>query len=83
MTWNYRLILHDTNVDAEAHWIGLHEVYYDGERIKSWTENAVPFECYADEGAAGLINSLQMALRDAQKHPMLLESELCQGKRDA
>lgn len=77
MPWNYRLILHDTDANPERHWIGLHEVYYDDlSRPDYWTEDAVTFRCHADEGPQGLIESLEMALDDARKYPMLRESEL-------
>lgn len=69
MTWNYRIIRH-------ADWIGLHEVYYDdGGRPKSYTTNAATFVCDLDEGPDGIIKSLEMALADARKHPVLTEAD--------
>lgn len=76
MTWNYRYILHDKDEDKEKHWIGLHEVYYTDGVIDGWTENPVRFACDAWEGVEGLIESLQMALEDANEFKMLVESDL-------
>ena len=85
MTWNYRLIHHDI-ATPQYQWIGLHEVYYDHDgKPKSWTEKAITFVCDAEEGSAGLVRSLEMALKDARDRPMLLESELeaCQTPQQA
>jgi YD repeat-containing protein len=74
MTWNYRLIRH-------AEHIALHEVYYDGEgKVISWTANAVSFVADLDEGAQTVIGSLEMALADARKYPVLVASELPQDR---
>lgn len=63
MGWNYRIILHDNDPDPTRHWMGLHEVYYDDDgRPNSWTETAVEFVCDAEEGTAGIIDSLNLAL---------------------
>ena len=70
MSWNYRLIQHATH-------IALHEVYYDDEgRVTGWTANAASFVADMDEGANAIIGSLEMALSDALRHPVLIESEL-------
>lgn len=74
MTWHYRLILHDG--DLRGLWIGLHEVYFEGDTVTGWTEDAVAFQCDAEEGPEGLIRSLEQALRDARERPMLRESDL-------
>ena len=47
MDWHYQLIVHDTHPNA---WIGLHEVYYEDNRVVGWTENAVTFVCDEEEG---------------------------------
>ncbi|WP_324740108.1 hypothetical protein U8326_10060 [Tsuneonella sp. CC-YZS046] len=70
MTWNYRLIRHDEH-------IALHEVFYDSSgKITSWTADAISFVADLDEGAEGVIGSLEMALADARKYPVLIASEL-------
>lgn len=76
MTWNYRLIHHNT-VAPQYQWIGLHEVHYDAKgKPKAWTEKAVTFVCDMEKGPAGLTRSLEMALKDARDQLMLIESEL-------
>lgn len=70
MTWNYRLIRHDEH-------IALHEVFYDdGGKITGWTADAISFVADLDEGAEGVISSLEMALADARRHPVLIANEL-------
>jgi hypothetical protein len=76
MTWNYRLILHDLDASHERHWVGLHEVYYEEEKIKGWTDTAVSFVSDGEDMANDVINSLEMALRDAKEKPVLKESEI-------
>ena len=70
MTWNYRLIRH-------GEYVALHEVYYDGGgKVTSWTADPISFVADLDEGAEGVIGSLEMALADARKYPVLIASEL-------
>ena len=67
MAWNYR-ILHDEVNDT----FNLHEVYYDPEgHPNGYTEQAITFGCGSDEGAAGAIASLKMALADVERLPVL------------
>lgn len=65
MAWNYRILDH-------GEWLALHEVYYDdaGEP-NGWTVDAITFGAHSDEGAEGVIASLEMALADARKRPVL------------
>lgn len=72
VTWNYRIIFHDADNKNDA-WYGLHEVYYDknGE-VEGWTENEVGFICNEYEGAGGILKSLEMAMADAIKRPVLV-----------
>jgi len=79
MSWNYRIILHDTDADPEKHWHGLHEVYYSEDGKLSWTEDAITFVCDLDEGPDGIIGSLELALkslRDPRFSTVLKETEL-------
>ena len=74
MNWNYRVILHDKDEDQ---WYGLHEVFYDDDgQVTSWTEHACRFTAYLHEGAGSIYGSLLKARVDAQKRPVLKESEL-------
>lgn len=75
MTWNYRAILHDKAISGP--WIGLHEVYYDKTgAVTGWTEKPTTFVCDPEEGAAGIVKSLQMAVKDASTRLMLIESDI-------
>ena len=52
--------------------VGLHEVYYDDQGTPvMMTEQPVGFVASAEEGAQGLIRSLELALQDAQNRPIL------------
>jgi molybdopterin-guanine dinucleotide biosynthesis protein A len=65
MTWNYRIINH-------GEWLGLHEVHYseNGEPV-AYTAAPAPFSCDTEDGAEGIIASLQMALKDARSREVL------------
>ena len=65
MTWNYRI------VRRPGGWLALHEVHYgeDGQP-NSYTENAASFGADEEEGPAGIIRALEMALRDARERPV-------------
>jgi len=76
MTWNYRIIYHDTDIDPAKHWLGVHEVFYEKGGVTDWTKDAVDFVCDPSEGAEGLIQSLEQALRDVQNQSVLRESQL-------
>ncbi len=68
MTWNYRIVDH-------GDWFGLHEAFYDEGGATSWTADPITFACDKDEGVEGIIGSLEMALADARKHPVLKPKE--------
>lgn len=66
MSWNYRIIRYGDGG------YGLHEVYYDEAGAPdSWTLEPISFTCAEDEGPAGIIDALWMALNDASKRPVL------------
>ncbi|GAB4200718.1 MAG: hypothetical protein Tsb002_36970 [Wenzhouxiangellaceae bacterium] len=66
ITWNYRVIRYDDGSHR------LHEVFYDEKgQPNSYTENAIDFVADAEEGLDGVIQSLEKALKDAGKYPIL------------
>ena len=70
MTWNYRIIKHDT---AESVYFAVHEVYYDKQgNITNWTQNPIDI---TGDSAKEIARTLQMILTDT-KQPVLKESEL-------
>lgn len=72
MTWNNRIIQHED-------YFGLHEVHYDADgKVKFWTSEPVTFATDLDNGADDLIGSLERALSDVRKHPVLLAKDLPQ-----
>lgn len=74
MTWNYRIVRHH----EPSEWYGLHEVYYDDDgKPTSMTADPVDFVCDGDEGSEGLVRSLEMALADAKRRPVLDERDIC------
>lgn len=80
--WNYRIIYHDEDLNPENRWYGLHEVYYNDERIvDGWTKNPTKFVCGSDETHADIIGALEMALSDSRKFPVLKISELSKGNQ--
>lgn len=70
MSWNYRIIRHtNTNeVGGEPYWFAIHEVFYDGGKENGWTKEPVTF---VGDTAEEVVRSLEMALNDARKHPVL------------
>ena len=66
MSWNYRIVRYPKNQG-----FGLHEVHYD-EDGKPWgvSKDATTFACDVEEGVAGIIQSLQMAIDAAKEHPV-------------
>ena len=65
MSWHYRIVRH---TDGS---LGLHEVYCDeAGQPNGFTAEPVSFVSYAEEGAAGIIAGLEMALRDARVRPI-------------
>ena len=66
MTWNYRAVRYANGG------IGLHEVYYDDAgKPKMRTEAAVGFIVNDDETVADLIHSMEMAIADLRRLPVL------------
>lgn len=59
-TWNYRIIDHGDH-------LALHEVHYDDDgKPVGYTAEATSFVADPEEGRAGIISSLRMALGDAE-----------------
>ena len=72
MTWGYRIIRHPEPREELGYYLALHEVFYgDDCRVHSWTENPITFVCGCEEGPEGIIQSLEMALRDSRNRPAL------------
>jgi hypothetical protein len=70
-TWSYRIIRHPDTPEEHGH-LALHEVHYgDDCLVHSWTAEPITFVCGGEEGPEGIIQSLEMALRDARSRPML------------
>ena len=69
MPWNYRIIQYDDGS------YGLHEVYYDKQTGKhiGRTDKPARFACHEDETKEGIIKSLELALSDAKKRPVLVD----------
>lgn len=64
MSWNYRILDHGTHC-------ALHEVFYTDEEPTGWTVEPVDFVCDTEEGPDGITKSLEMAIGDAVKWPVL------------
>jgi hypothetical protein len=72
MMWSYRILRRPEPREEHGHYLALHEVFYDDDgRVHSWTENPISFVCGEDEGPEGIIGSLERALRDARRRPVL------------
>jgi hypothetical protein len=72
MTWNHRVIEHDTP-ESDNGTFGIHEVYYDESgRVKYWTEKAVGV---TGESVEALGEEL-VIMREALSKPALKQSEL-------
>jgi hypothetical protein len=71
MTWNYRIIKHDTgNISHYA----IHEVFYDDDgKIMAWTEDAIEV---SGESERDISHILRLMLKDTKNHEVLLESKL-------
>lgn len=74
-SWNYRVVFHDTDGDANCHWWGIHKTYYgrDGS-IEGWSEEptaviAAPDEmsregeCSARQVMARMLARMSIALK--------------------
>jgi hypothetical protein len=85
MSWNYRIILHDTAADPAKHWLGLHEVHYDDNKVPtSWAENLATFATDVEAGAAELIHALELVIKtlhDPRFSDVLRLSELNKHSR--
>ena len=69
--WNYRIIRHHI-----PEWYGLHEVYYNGGGIDTWTSKPADFVAVSEpDPREAIIESLEQALRDARKYPVLVERD--------
>lgn len=74
MTWNYRII------EFPDHF-ALHEVFYDSKgNVQSYTAEPVSFTSDKEEGAAGVVESLSMALADARRRDVLNHADLPKGE---
>jgi len=66
MTWNYRAVRYANGC------IGLHEVFYDEVgKPKLRTEDPIGFVVNDDEAVADLIHSMEMAIADLRRLPVL------------
>ena len=72
MTWNYRIVKYSKRKNAED-WYGIHEVYYDNDgNPMGMTVEPVSF---GGETSEGVIEALEMALKDAKEHSIFEEPE--------
>ncbi len=77
MSWNYRIVQHDEG------WMGLHEVYYNDNGTPSlYTAKPVGFIATEDEDETAIIESLELALRDARTRPVLKASDITGSKTE-
>lgn len=70
MTWNYRLV-------SVAGFLGLYEVYYDGDRAIARTVDPISFSGYSDPEVAR--RDITLAHSDALNRPVLLDSDIGSG----
>jgi len=68
MSWDYRI------VRCRDGWFGLHEVHYDDDDRPTGM-NPAYFQVRAEDGPQAIVESLQMALRDAMGRRILREAE--------
>jgi len=72
--WNYRIIKRKYKSTVTY---TLHEVYYgEDSEVEYFTTNPISFCSDEDEGPEGLVQSLEMAIKDAKKYPVLIYEEL-------
>lgn len=63
MSWNYRIVRHDTPEGFDG-WFGLYEVFYDADGAPTGvTKTPITFE---GESRDDIIRCLKMALSDAE-----------------
>ena len=67
MSWNYR-ILKRTHANTGEVSYAIHEVFYDKGKENGWTQEPVTF---VGDTPEEVIRSLEVALDDARKHPVL------------
>lgn len=66
MSWHYRVLRH-----SDGH-LALHEVYCDADgRPNGYTERPIGFVANEEEGLSGIVQALEMALKDARERPIL------------
>jgi hypothetical protein len=71
VTWNYRIIMDDTEDDPRDHWYSIHEVYYlDGKPF----DHAVSQSTIFGESIDEMIRTMAL-MKDALNHPILKKSE--------
>jgi hypothetical protein len=69
----YRVVFHDQGEP----WYGLHEVEFDDKgQIAWWNSEVASFKCDASDGEDGVAQLLMAAAGDAERWPVLKESEL-------
>ena len=72
MTWNYRLVRHK----APKTWFGLHEVYYDASgRPSAYNQKQIDYALDSGEGQPAMDIGLRQALADAERFPVIDETE--------
>jgi len=71
--WNYRILKRKAKEGKPYY--GLVEVYYEHDQPIGWTESNF-VACDEEEGAEGIVRTLMLMLKDAQKHEVLDEQEL-------
>ncbi len=71
--WNYRILKRKS--EAGKPYFGLVEIYYEHDQPIGWTQHDF-VTCDEDEGAEGIVRTLMLMLKDAQKHPILDEQVL-------
>ncbi len=81
MTWRYQILDHGTHLALHEVYDD-DDVFGGGRSLTakpteegpdgiSWTAEPITFVCDPEEGPAGIIRSLEMALADARKLPVL------------
>ncbi len=71
MTWNYRIIKHNTGDHAH---FAIHEVFYDEEnKITSWTTDPIVVNGDSKKDVTSILATM---LADIKQQPVLIETEL-------
>jgi len=80
-TWNYRIVRSlntpgDAATSGAEHYHSLREIYYNEDGKPSMmTVKAISFVSDADDAVEEIIRSLEMAIRDAKRYPVIDEEE--------